>query len=50
MLYGSFSRFSYWFPTDEALAAFFGYVEQAWGTGRSKLKCLRKILGYLMTM
>src|SRR5712672_1483306 len=32
-LYGSFSRFSYWFPTDEALATFFGYVEQAWGTG-----------------
>ncbi|WP_407113437.1 adenylate/guanylate cyclase domain-containing protein [Bradyrhizobium sp. LMG 9283] len=35
VLYGSFSRFSYWFPTDEALAAFFGYVEQAWGTGGS---------------
>lgn len=34
-LYGSFSRFSYWFPTDEALAAFFGYVEKAWGTGGS---------------
>ena len=34
-LYGSFSRFSYWFPTEEALAAFFGYVEQAWGTGGS---------------
>jgi class 3 adenylate cyclase/pimeloyl-ACP methyl ester carboxylesterase len=35
VLYGSFSRFSYWFPTDEALAAFFTYVEQAWGTGGS---------------
>jgi len=35
VLYGSFSRFSYWFPTDEALATFFGYVEQAWGTGGS---------------
>lgn len=35
VLYGSFSRFSYWFPTEEALAAFYGYVEQAWGTGRS---------------
>jgi pimeloyl-ACP methyl ester carboxylesterase len=35
MLYGSFSRFSYWFPTEEALAAFFGYVEQSWGTGGS---------------
>jgi class 3 adenylate cyclase len=34
-LYGSFSRFSYWFPTEEALAIFFGYVEQAWGTGGS---------------
>jgi class 3 adenylate cyclase len=34
-LYGSFSRFSYWFPTDEALAHFFGYVERAWGTGGS---------------
>jgi pimeloyl-ACP methyl ester carboxylesterase len=31
-LYGSFSRFSYWFPTKEALEVFFGYVEQAWGT------------------
>ena len=35
VLYGSFSRFSYWFPTDESLAAFFGYVEKAWGTGGS---------------
>ena len=35
VLYGSFSRFSYWFPTEEALAAFFDYVEQAWGTGGS---------------
>lgn len=35
VLYGSFSRFSYWFATDEALAAFFGYVEKAWGTGGS---------------
>ncbi len=34
-LYGSFSLFSYWFPTEEALAAFFGYVEQSWGTGGS---------------
>jgi class 3 adenylate cyclase len=38
VLYGSFSRFSYWFPTAEALAAFFGYVEQAWGTGGSVQK------------
>jgi class 3 adenylate cyclase len=35
VLYGSFSRFSYWFPTEEALEAFFSYVEQAWGTGGS---------------
>ncbi|MCK1453539.1 adenylate/guanylate cyclase domain-containing protein [Bradyrhizobium sp. 35] len=34
-LYGSFSRFSYWFPSDQALANFFGYVEKAWGTGGS---------------
>ena len=34
-LYGSFSRFSYWFPTEEALANFFGYVETSWGTGGS---------------
>ncbi|MGY3355139.1 class 3 adenylate cyclase/pimeloyl-ACP methyl ester carboxylesterase [Bradyrhizobium sp. GM0.4] len=34
-LYGSFSRFSYWFPSDEALANFFGYVEKAWGSGGS---------------
>ena len=30
VLYGSFSRFSYWFPTEEALDNFFGYVEQSW--------------------
>jgi class 3 adenylate cyclase len=35
VLYGSFSRFSHWFPNEEALAAFFGYVEQAWGSGGS---------------
>lgn len=35
VLYGSFPRFSYWFPTNEALAEFFVYVEQAWGTGES---------------
>ena len=37
-LYGSFSRFSYWFPTEEALANFFGYVETSWGTGGSVQK------------
>jgi pimeloyl-ACP methyl ester carboxylesterase/class 3 adenylate cyclase len=35
VLYGSFSRFAYWFPTEEALQAFFGYVEKSWGTGGS---------------
>jgi class 3 adenylate cyclase len=35
VLYGSFSRFSYWFATEEALQVFFGYVEKAWGTGAS---------------
>ena len=34
-LYGSFSRFSYWFPSEEALADFFGYVDKAWGSGGS---------------
>src|SRR5437764_1864962 len=34
-LYGSFSRFAYWFPTEEALATFFEYVEHSWGTGGS---------------
>jgi class 3 adenylate cyclase len=38
MLYGSFSRFSYWFPTEDALSAFFDYVGQAWGTGGSVKK------------
>jgi class 3 adenylate cyclase len=38
VLYGSFSRFSYWFPTEEALETFFGYVGQAWGTGASVKK------------
>jgi class 3 adenylate cyclase len=35
VLYGSFSRFSYWFPTEAALEAFYGYVESAWGSGGS---------------
>jgi class 3 adenylate cyclase len=34
-LYGSFSRFSYWFPTEASLEAFFGYVESGWGSGGS---------------
>src|SRR3954451_15621860 len=38
VLYGSFSRFSYWFPTEEALGQFFSYVERSWGTGGSVQK------------
>lgn len=36
LLYGSFSRFSYWFATEEALAAFFGYVEAGLGHRRQR--------------
>jgi pimeloyl-ACP methyl ester carboxylesterase len=38
VLYGGFARFTSWFPTQEALEAFFGYVEQAWGSGGSVAK------------
>ena len=38
VLYGSFSRFSYWFPTEDALEAFFRYVSHSWGTGSSLQK------------
>ncbi len=33
VLYGSFARFTSWLPTEEALAGFLGYIEQAWGSG-----------------
>jgi pimeloyl-ACP methyl ester carboxylesterase len=33
ILYGTFARFSSWFPTEEAFAQFLGYVDQAWGSG-----------------
>jgi pimeloyl-ACP methyl ester carboxylesterase len=33
VLYRSFARFASWFPTEEALAAFLGYIDQAWGSG-----------------
>jgi class 3 adenylate cyclase len=33
ILYGSFARFSSWFPTEGAFAQFLGYIDQAWGTG-----------------
>ena len=35
VLYGGFARFASWLPTEEALAQFFGYIEQGWGTGGS---------------
>ena len=35
MLYGSFARFASWLPTEEALAGFLGYIDQAWGSGGS---------------
>jgi class 3 adenylate cyclase len=35
VLYGGFVRFSSWFPTEEALAGFLGYIDQAWGSGGS---------------
>jgi class 3 adenylate cyclase len=33
ILYGSFARFSSWFPTEDGFAQFLGYIDQAWGTG-----------------
>ena len=35
VLYGSFARFASWLPTKEALAEFFSYVDQGWGSGGS---------------
>jgi pimeloyl-ACP methyl ester carboxylesterase len=35
VLYGSFARFTSWIPTEEALAGFLGYIDQAWGSGGS---------------
>jgi pimeloyl-ACP methyl ester carboxylesterase len=35
VLYGTFARFASWLPTEEALAAFLGYIDQAWGAGGS---------------
>jgi class 3 adenylate cyclase len=35
VLYGSFSRFDYWFPSSGVLSVFFDYVEQRWGSGDS---------------
>ena len=35
VLCGSFARFSSWFPTEESLEQFLGYIDQAWGSGTS---------------
>jgi pimeloyl-ACP methyl ester carboxylesterase/class 3 adenylate cyclase len=35
ILYGSFARFSDWFPTKQKFDGFLNYVETAWGTGNS---------------
>ena len=35
ILYGSFARFSDWFPTKQKFDGFLNYVETAWGTGSS---------------
>src|SRR5215210_1175068 len=35
ILYGSFSRFSDWFPTKQKFDGFLNYVDTAWGTGSS---------------
>ena len=35
ILYGSFARYSSWFPNDAALQELFDYVESSWGTGNS---------------
>jgi len=35
ILYGSFSRFSAWFPNEAALNGLFNYIETAWGSGQS---------------
>ena len=37
VLYGGFVRFSSWFPTEEAIAAFLGYIDQA---GAAAAACL----------
>jgi class 3 adenylate cyclase/pimeloyl-ACP methyl ester carboxylesterase len=35
ILYGSFARFSDWFPTEQKFNGFLNYVDTAWGTGNS---------------
>jgi class 3 adenylate cyclase len=38
ILYGAFSKFSGWYPTEEKLVAFYRYIEEKWGTGESVWK------------
>jgi class 3 adenylate cyclase len=35
VLCGAFARFTSWFPTEEALQQFLGYIDRAWGSGAS---------------
>jgi class 3 adenylate cyclase len=35
VLCGGFAQFTSWFPTEEALRQFLGYIDQAWGSGAS---------------
>lgn len=35
VLYGSFARFSDWFPTRQKLDEFYAYIETGWGSGTS---------------
>ena len=35
VFYGCFAKFTSWLPTQEALDAFIGYIDQHWGTGGS---------------
>jgi class 3 adenylate cyclase len=35
VLYGSFARFTSWFPTEADLNRLFGYIETRWGSGES---------------
>jgi pimeloyl-ACP methyl ester carboxylesterase len=35
ILYGTFARFSDWFPTEQKFNGFLNYVDTAWGTGNS---------------
>jgi pimeloyl-ACP methyl ester carboxylesterase len=35
ILYGAFTQFTSWFPTQEALEGLFQYIDSAWGSGES---------------